>query len=238
MNDKRIFQAKEVDSHKSGWIVDLSPAGAVNPDCYWNFSTRKQAEKFLGLVDGGMSADEAAYIVAEQGKAAGVLGSIKSEKKAASSQDNGKRGGRPKGYTVFYLESQQIYVIVSDITYQKFYSDIPHKGTGLAHREAARLQKELNQVKPTTPEPLHIEDISSGLGIGGIGSDDYNIHTEAGPVSEYNRDAHSEGDYVYPAGTTQGRRGGENDRCACCGQPADWNPGAGEYLCSHHWDEY
>ena len=89
------------------------------------------------------------------------------------------------------------------------------------------------------PVPAPQPEITSGLGIGGIGSDDYNIHTEidaGGP--EYAREAHAEGDVVTPAGTTDGRRGGPSDRCAICGKPADWNPGAGRLLCHRHWDSY
>jgi hypothetical protein len=66
MSDKRVFRAREVDASKTGWIADLSPADVVNPDFYWFFNTRNQAKGFLELVDGGMSADEASYIVTEQ----------------------------------------------------------------------------------------------------------------------------------------------------------------------------
>lgn len=88
--------------------------------------------------------------------------------------------------------------------------------------------------KPVTEQA----DITSGLGIGGTGSDDYNISTEGDTMTqEYDRESHKPGDHVYPAGTTQGTRGDDDDRC-WCGRPGDWNPGAGQVLCSHHWDEY
>ena len=54
--EKRVFKATEVDvNRKTGWVADLSPANVVNPDCYWYFNTRKQATKFLKLVDSGMA---------------------------------------------------------------------------------------------------------------------------------------------------------------------------------------
>jgi hypothetical protein len=77
----------------------------------------------------------------------------------------------------------------------------------------------------------------SGLGIGGCGSDDYNIHTEADSALPAD-DGYAVGTRVAPAGTTDGIRGHASDRCARCGAPADWNPGAGELLCARHWDEY
>ncbi len=71
MTDKRIFKASETDSHHADWIVDLSgPAGwivdlsgpdVVNPDCYWQFKSRRSAERFVSLVDGGMEPEEAMY---------------------------------------------------------------------------------------------------------------------------------------------------------------------------------
>lgn len=55
-----IFPAKDIDSAKKGWIVDFSPeSGPVNPDQYFAFKTRKTAERFATLVDGGMRPDEA-----------------------------------------------------------------------------------------------------------------------------------------------------------------------------------
>lgn len=79
-------------------------------------------------------------------------------------------------------------------------------------------------------------DISSGLGIGGIGSDDHNIHTDrdTGPWAKSSVPA---GHMFSPTGTTQGERT-PGAKCARCGKSANWNPGAGEYLCNRHWDEY
>lgn len=61
MKDKRIFKALEVDSTRTGWIVDLSPTDVVNPDCYWAFPTRKAARRFVNLFDSGMPSYEAAH---------------------------------------------------------------------------------------------------------------------------------------------------------------------------------
>lgn len=80
-------------------------------------------------------------------------------------------------------------------------------------------------------------EITSGLGIGGAGSDDYNIHTEADRGIGYTPGLEPAGTQVCPAGTTYGKSN-PGARCARCGAPADWNPGAGENLCPRHWDEY
>lgn len=57
--DARIFRAREVETNGTGWIVDLSPADCVNPDCYWRFGARAEAVRFVALVDGGMAARDA-----------------------------------------------------------------------------------------------------------------------------------------------------------------------------------
>jgi hypothetical protein len=79
-------------------------------------------------------------------------------------------------------------------------------------------------------------EITSGLGIGGIGSDDYNIHTEPTVISGITQKP-EHGQHYAPTGTTEGVSA--NGRCAQCGRSgSDFNPGAGRYLCPSHWDEY
>lgn len=89
------FRQSEVEQG-DGWIVDLSPANIVNPDCYWRFATKRAAESFAGLIDSGMDAQEAAHIVEQRSSAAASLGKSTSDAKAAAARANGKRGGRPK----------------------------------------------------------------------------------------------------------------------------------------------
>ena len=63
MKRSNIFKASEVESGASGWIADLSGPDAVNPYCYWKFSTKAKAEKFAKLVASGTRAQEAAHQV-------------------------------------------------------------------------------------------------------------------------------------------------------------------------------
>lgn len=80
-------------------------------------------------------------------------------------------------------------------------------------------------------------EVSSGLGIGGTGSDDYNIHTETDRGGQPAKPA--AGTHYAPAGTTDGvRTPGKRCEHPGCWREADWNPGAGQYLCARHWDEY
>ena len=62
---KEIFRATQIASYVDGWIVDLSPANVVNPDYYWRFSTRTKASAFVALLDIGLDADHAAYLIEE-----------------------------------------------------------------------------------------------------------------------------------------------------------------------------
>lgn len=94
--DKRIFRASEIDISKTGWIADLSGPDIINPDCYFNFCTRRQAERFVKLVDEGTRTDEAVYIVMEASSAAAALGSISTRAKADAARQNGLKGGRPR----------------------------------------------------------------------------------------------------------------------------------------------
>jgi len=65
MRNKRIFKASEIDPYRDGWIADIIKPAVVNPDCYFSFATKQDAQKFIELVDSGMSASEAVYIVNE-----------------------------------------------------------------------------------------------------------------------------------------------------------------------------
>ena len=65
--------------------------------------------------------------------------------------------------------------------------DIEYPGVtipGLYTYDEASNRFTLTQSAPT-PAPAFEPEISSGLGIGGIGSDDYNIHTEAPITTPY-----------------------------------------------------
>jgi len=81
-------------------------------------------------------------------------------------------------------------------------------------------------------------EVTSGLGIGGAGSDDYSTRTESVlPATDYVPGSQPAGSQVCPAGTTYGSSS-PGARCEICGAPADWNSGAGQHLCPNHWDEY
>ena len=63
MTDKRVFKAQEIDSYISGWVVDLSGPGPVNPDAYWYFSSKRKATAFVKQIDSGVSPRTAARFV-------------------------------------------------------------------------------------------------------------------------------------------------------------------------------
>lgn len=67
MSDKKYnqkpFRRAEVDpNNHEGWVVDLSSGDTVNPDAYWYFRTRKQAQVFLDLLNAGYDVREADHI--------------------------------------------------------------------------------------------------------------------------------------------------------------------------------
>lgn len=60
---QKPFRRSEVDpNNHDGWVVDLSTGDTVNPDCYWYFRTRKQAQVFLDLLNAGYDSREASHI--------------------------------------------------------------------------------------------------------------------------------------------------------------------------------
>ena len=69
-------------------------------------------------------------------------------------------------------------------------------------------------------------DFDQGFGIGGLAR-----HVEPATYQEPNTTANPRW-----AGTTEHGKG--KGRCEQCGQPAWWNPGAGQFLCYRHWDNY
>jgi hypothetical protein len=74
------------------------------------------------------------------------------------------------------------------------------------------------------PKSSNLLDIESGLGIGGAGSDDYNIHISIPNPPEIHPDYND---------------GGGFGKCELCGKPnCHWNCGAGGYYCERHWDSY
>ena len=61
--NQKPFRRSEVDpNNHDGWVVDLSTGDTVNPDCYWYFRTRKQAQVFLDLLNAGYDSREASHI--------------------------------------------------------------------------------------------------------------------------------------------------------------------------------
>lgn len=88
----QIFKASEIDSNKSGWVCDLSGPDSVNPDAYFYFSSKASAKKFANLIESGLSVQEAKW----RQEAAAALGHGRSPAKAAASQINGRKGGRPR----------------------------------------------------------------------------------------------------------------------------------------------
>lgn len=58
----RIYRAKEIDKNAKGWIVEFVRPfmpEVSDPDMRWTFKTRKTAERFAALVEGGMDAQQA-----------------------------------------------------------------------------------------------------------------------------------------------------------------------------------
>lgn len=61
--NQKPFRRAEVDpNNHSGWVVDLSSGNTINPDCYWYFGTRKQAQVFIDLLNAGYDSREAQHI--------------------------------------------------------------------------------------------------------------------------------------------------------------------------------
>jgi hypothetical protein len=87
-----IFKAREIDSNKTGWVCDLSGPDAVNPDCYFFFSTKAKAETFNRLIQSGLTPAQAANVQA----AAAALGASRSEAKAAAARRNGLKPKSPR----------------------------------------------------------------------------------------------------------------------------------------------
>lgn len=61
--NQKPFRRSEVDpNNHDGWVVDLSIGTSVNPDTYWYFRTRKQAQIFIDLLNAGYDVRSAQHI--------------------------------------------------------------------------------------------------------------------------------------------------------------------------------
>lgn len=61
--NQKPFRRSEVDpNNHEGWVVDLSSGNTINPDAYWYFRTRKQAQVFIDLLNAGYNVREAQHI--------------------------------------------------------------------------------------------------------------------------------------------------------------------------------
>jgi len=63
--DNRIFKASDVRFAATGWVADLSPKEYVSEDYYFLFDLRRQAKRFLALIDSGVQKDEAYHLAME-----------------------------------------------------------------------------------------------------------------------------------------------------------------------------
>jgi hypothetical protein len=63
--DNRLFKAATVRFAATGWVADLSPREYVSEDFYYLFALRRQAKRFLRLVDSGVQKDEAYHLAME-----------------------------------------------------------------------------------------------------------------------------------------------------------------------------
>ena len=57
--NSRIFRERAINSGGKHWIVDLSPEGIVNPDCYYRFPDKKTARAFWTLIKSDISIRDA-----------------------------------------------------------------------------------------------------------------------------------------------------------------------------------
>lgn len=61
--NQKPFRRSEVDpNNHNGWVVDLYGGTTINPDAYWHFRTRKQAQVFIDLLNAGYDVREAQHI--------------------------------------------------------------------------------------------------------------------------------------------------------------------------------
>jgi len=66
--DKRVYKHFDVDRQRTVWVADMNDPNSttLNPDALWRFRTRRDAIKFVALVDEGYDERHAAYIVTKK----------------------------------------------------------------------------------------------------------------------------------------------------------------------------